>query len=279
MAKLKGLGRGLDALLAGSNDTGAVGEALLNLKTSFLQPGKYQPRTSMDKASLAELAESIKARGVMQPVLVRKVSDSSYEIIAGERRWRAAQMAGLVEVPALIREVADEAALAMSLIENIQREDLNPLEEALGVQRLIKEFSLTHQAAARAIGSSRSAISNLLRLLNLPVAVQKLMMQGKLDMGHGRALLALPTAKQSEIANVVAQKQLSVRETEKLVYRIEHLPVKKHLKRNRDLIRLQEEVSEKLGAQVTIKPGKKNSGNVVIRYSNLDQLDEILARL
>lgn len=279
MAKLKGLGRGLDALLAGSNDTGAVGEALLNLKTSFLQPGKYQPRTSMDKASLAELAESIKARGVMQPVLVRKVSDSSYEIIAGERRWRAARMAGLVEVPALIREVADEAALAMSLIENIQREDLNPLEEALGVQRLIKEFSLTHQAAARAIGSSRSAISNLLRLLNLPVAVQKLMMQGKLDMGHGRALLALPTAKQSEIANVVAQKQLSVRETEKLVYRIEHLPVKKHLKRNRDLIRLQEEVSEKLGAQVTIKPGKKSSGNVVIHYSNLDQLDEILARL
>ncbi len=279
MAKLKGLGRGLDALLAGSSDTGAAGEALQNLKTSFLQPGKYQPRTSMDKASLTELAESIKVRGVMQPVLVRKVSDSSYEIIAGERRWRAAQMAGLVEVPALIREVADEAALAMSLIENIQREDLNPLEEALGVQRLIKEFGLTHQAAARAIGSSRSAVSNSLRLLNLPVAVQKLMMQGRLDMGHGRALLALPAAKQSEIANVVAQKQLSVRETEKLVYRIEHLPAKKHPKRNRDLIRLQEEVSAKLGAQVTIKPGKKNSGNVVIHYSNLDQLDEILARL
>lgn len=279
MAKLKGLGRGLDALLQGGDDAGVAGEALQNLKTSFLQPGKYQPRTSMDKASLAELAESIKARGVMQPVLVRKVSDGSYEIIAGERRWRAAQMAGLVEVPALIREVADEAALAMSLIENIQREDLNPLEEALGVQRLIKEFGLTHQAAARAIGSSRSAISNLLRLLNLPVAVQKLMMQGKLDMGHGRALLALPAAKQSEIANLVAQKQLSVRETEKLVYRIEHLPAKKHLKRNRDLIRLQEEVSAKLGAQVTIKPGKKNSGNVVIHYSNFDQLDEILARL
>lgn len=279
MAKLKGLGRGLDALLAGSGDTAVAGEALQNLKTSFLQPGKYQPRTSMDKASLTELAESIKVRGVMQPVLVRKVSDGSYEIIAGERRWRAAQMAGLVEVPALIREVADEAALAMSLIENIQREDLNPLEEALGVQRLIKEFGLTHQAAARAIGSSRSAVSNSLRLLNLPIAVQKLMMQGKLDMGHGRALLALPAAKQSEIANVVAQKQLSVRETEKLVYRIEHLPAKKYPKRNRDLIRLQEEVSAKLGAQVTIKPGKKNSGNVVIHYSNLDQLDEILARL
>jgi ParB family chromosome partitioning protein len=279
MAKLKGLGRGLDALLGGNGDTSAAGEALLNLRISFLQPGKYQPRTSMDKASLAELAESIKARGVMQPVLVRQVSGGRYEIIAGERRWRAAQMAGLLEVPALIREVADEAALVMSLIENIQREDLNPLEEALGVQRLIKEFGMTHQTAGEAVGSSRSAISNLLRLLNLPSAVQKLMMQGKIDMGHGRALLALPSAKQSEVANLVVQKQLSVRETEILVHRIEHPPTKKHLKRDRDLLRLQEEVSAKLGAQVTIKPGKKNSGNVVIHYSNLEQLDGILCRL
>jgi ParB family chromosome partitioning protein len=279
MAKLKGLGRGLDALLGGNGDTSAAGEALLNLKISFLQPGKYQPRTSMDKASLAELAESIKARGVMQPVLVRQVSGGRYEIIAGERRWRAAQMAGLLEVPALIREVADEAALVMSLIENIQREDLNPLEEALGVQRLIKEFGMTHQTAGEAVGSSRSAISNLLRLLNLPSAVQKLMMQGKIDMGHGRALLALPSAKQSEVANLVVQKQLSVRETEILVHRIEHPSTKKHLKRDRDLLRLQEEVSAKLGAQVTIKPGKKNSGNVVIHYSNLEQLDGILCRL
>lgn len=279
MAKLKGLGRGLDALLGGNGDTSAAGEALLNLKISFLQPGKYQPRTSMDKASLAELAESIKARGVMQPVLVRQVSGGRYEIIAGERRWRAAQMAGLLEVPALIREVADEAALVMSLIENIQREDLNPLEEALGVQRLIKEFGMTHQTAGEAVGSSRSAISNLLRLLNLPSAVQKLMMQGKIDMGHGRALLALPSAKQSEVANLVVQKQLSVRETEILVHRIERPSTKKHLKRDRDLLRLQEEVSAKLGAQVTIKPGKKNSGNVVIHYSNLEQLDGILCRL
>jgi ParB family chromosome partitioning protein len=279
MAKLKGLGRGLDALLGGNGETGVAGEALLNLKTSFLQPGKYQPRTSMDKASLAELAESIKARGVMQPVLVRQVSGGHYEIIAGERRWRAAQMAGLLEVPALVREVADEAALAMSLIENIQREDLNPLEEALGVQRLIKEFGMTHQAAGEAVGRSRSAISNLLRLLNLPAAVQKLMMQGKIDMGHGRALLALPSAKQSEVANLVVHKQLSVRETEILVHRIEHPPTKKHPKRDRDLLRLQEEVSAKLGAQVTIKPGKKNSGNVVIHYSNLEQLDGILCRL
>lgn len=279
MAKLKGLGRGLDALLGGNGDTSAAGEALLNLRISFLQPGKYQPRTSMDKASLAELAESIKARGVMQPVLVRQVSGGRYEIIAGERRWRAAQMAGLLEVPALIREVADEAALVMSLIENIQREDLNPLEEALGVQRLIKEFGMTHQTAGEAVGSSRSAISNLLRLLNLPSAVQKLMMQGKIDMGHGRALLALPSAKQSEVANLVVQKQLSVRETEILVHRIERPSTKKHLKRDRDLFRLQEEVSAKLGAQVTIKPGKKNSGNVVIHYSNLEQLDGILCRL
>lgn len=279
MAKLKGLGRGLDALLGSGGDIGAAGEALLNLKTSFLQPGKYQPRTSMDKASLAELAESIKARGVMQPVLVRQVSGGRYEIIAGERRWRAAQMAGLLEVPALIREVADEAALAMSLIENIQREDLNPLEEALGVQRLIKEFGMTHQAAGEAVGSSRSAISNLLRLLNLPTAVQKLMMQGKIDMGHGRALLALPSAKQSEVANLVAHKQLSVRETEILVHRIEYPPTKKYPKRDHDLLRLQEEVSARLGTQVTIKPGKKNSGNVVIHYSNLEQLDGILCRL
>ncbi|MFB3081697.1 MAG: ParB/RepB/Spo0J family partition protein [Nitrosomonadaceae bacterium] len=279
MAKLKGLGRGLDALLAGSDETGAAGEVLRNLKTSFLQPGKYQPRTSMDKASLAELAESIKARGVMQPVLVRQVSDGRYEIIAGERRWLAAQMAGLLEVPALIREVSDEAAVAMSLIENIQREDLNPLEEALGVQRLIKEFGMTHQAAGQAVGSSRSAITNLLRLLNLPAAVQKLMMQGKIDMGHGRALLALPSPKQIETANLVVHKQLSVRETEMLVHRIEHPPAKKYPKHDRDMLRLQEEVSAKLGTQVTIKPGKKTSGNVVIHYSNLEQLDEILSRL
>jgi ParB family chromosome partitioning protein len=188
-------------------------------------------------------------------------------------------MAGLLEVPALIREVADEAALAMSLIENIQREDLNPLEIALGIQRLIKEFGMTHQVAGQAVGSSRSTISNLLRLLNLPVAVQELIMQGKLDMGHGRALLALPSAKQIEIANLVAHKQLSVRETEILVYRIERPSTKKHSKHDRDLLRLQEEISDKLGTQTIIKPGKKNSGNVVIHYSNLEQLDEILSRL
>ena len=279
MAKLKGLGRGLDALLSGSNDNNAAGESLQNLKTALLQPGKYQPRTHMDKESLAELADSIKVRGVMQPVLVRLVSAGRYEIIAGERRWRAAQMAGLEEIPALIRDVPDEAALAMSLIENIQRENLNPLEEALGIQRLINEFGMTHQAASQALGSSRSAVSNLLRLLNLSAPVQELMMQGKIDMGHGRALLTLSAAKQVEAAYHVVHKQLSVRETEKLVCRIEHSETKQPPKYDRDLLRLQESVSAKLGAQVTIKPGKKGAGSVVIRYSSLEQLDGILEKL
>jgi ParB family chromosome partitioning protein len=278
MAKQKGLGRGLDALFDGDSNPNATGGALQNLKTSVLQPGKYQPRTSMDKEPLAELAESIKTRGVMQPILVRQISGGNYEIIAGERRWRAAQMAGLQEVPALIREVDDDAALAMSLIENIQREDLNPLEEALGIQRLIKEFGMTHQAAGEALGISRSAISNLLRLLSLPASVQKLMMQGRLDMGHARALLALSSAKQIEAANLVANKKFSVRETEVLVGRMTSTLSSKKFP-DQDVLRLQEEVSAQLGAQVTIKPGKKNTGNVLIHYSDLEQLDGILIKL
>lgn len=278
MAKQKGLGRGLDALFDGDSNLNTIGGALQNLKISVLQPGKYQPRTSMDKEPLAELAESIKTRGVMQPILVRQISGGNYEIIAGERRWRAAQMAGLQEVPALIREVDDDAALAMSLIENIQREDLNPLEEALGIQRLIKEFGMTHQAAGEALGSSRSAISNLLRLLSLPASVQKLMMQGRLDMGHARALLALSSAKQIEAANLVANKKLSVRETEVLVGRMTSTLSSKKFP-DQDVLRLQEEVSAQLGAQVTIKPGKKNTGNVLIHYSDLEQLDGILIKL
>jgi ParB family transcriptional regulator, chromosome partitioning protein len=277
--KSKGLGRGLDALLA-ANENVRTSETLQNLKISQLQPGKYQPRTRMDKDSLAELAESIKTQGIMQPVLVRPVSAGRYEIIAGERRWRAAQLAALSELPALVREVPDEAVLAMSLIENIQREDLNPLEEALGIQRLIKEFGMTHEAASQALGSSRSAVSNLLRLLNLPLPVQELLMQGKIDMGHGRALLSLSPAKQIETANLVAHKQLSVRETERLVHRLEH-PVpkpKRNPKNDRDLLRLQEDVSAKLGAQVTIKPGKRGAGTVVIHYGSLEQLDGILSR-
>ncbi|SFO28324.1 ParB/RepB/Spo0J family partition protein [Nitrosospira briensis] len=276
--KLKGLGRGLDALLAGDSDSAKIAESLQNLKIAMLQPGKYQPRTHMDKESLAELAESIKAQGVMQPVLVRPISSGCYEIIAGERRWRAAQLAGLSEVPALIREVPDEAALAMSLIENIQRENLNPLEEAMGIQRLIKEFGMTHQAASQALGSSRSSVSNLLRLLNLADPVQELLMQGKIDMGHSRALLSLSPAKQIEIANLVVHKQLSVRETERLVHRLEHPVAKPHPKRDRDLLRLQEDVSAKLGAQVAINPGKNGKGTIVIHYGSLEQLDGILSR-
>ncbi len=278
MTKQKGLGRGLDALFDSDSNPNAIGGVLQNLKTSVLQPGKYQPRTSMDKEPLAELAESIKTRGVMQPILVRQISGGNYEIIAGERRWRAAQVAGLQEVPALIREVDDDAALAMSLIENIQREDLNPLEEALGIQRLIKEFDMTHEAAGKALGSSRSSISNLLRLLSLPALVQKLMMQGRLDMGHARALLALSSTKQIEAANLVANKKLSVRETEVLVGRMSSTLSSKKFP-DQDVLRLQEEVSAQLGAQVTIKPGKKNTGNVLIHYSDLEQLDGILIKL
>lgn len=279
MTKQKGLGRGLDALLAGSG-TDATGEdALQNLAISQLQPGKYQPRTNMDQAALAELAESIKAQGIMQPILVRPVTDDLFEIIAGERRWRAAQLAGLAEVPVLIRKVPDESALAMSLIENIQRENLNPLEQALGIQRLINEFGMTHQTAGEALGNSRSTISNLLRLLNLSTPVQELMMQGKIDMGHGRALLPLNAAQQIKIANVIVHKQLSVRETEKLVNHLEHPVAKKITKPDRDLLRLQEDVSERLGAQVAIKPKKNGQGNIVIHYTSLDQLDDILRKL
>lgn len=278
MIKQKGLGRGLDALLSGSADVAQMEESLQSIETSKLQPGKYQPRTNMDPVALTELAESIKAQGIMQPILVRPVDEGRYEIIAGERRWRAAQLAGLNEVPALIRKVADESALAMSLIENIQRENLNPLEEAMGIQRLINEFGMTHQTAGEALGNSRSTISNLLRLLNLSAPVQELMMQGKIDMGHGRALLSLIPTQQIKLANVIAQKQLSVRETERLVNQIEHPVPKKVQKPDRDLLRLQEDVSERLGAQVAIKPQKNGQGNIVIHYTSLDQLDDILSK-
>ncbi|MBS0422946.1 MAG: ParB/RepB/Spo0J family partition protein [Proteobacteria bacterium] len=278
MTKPRGLGRGLDALLAGSGMDETGGDSLQNLAITQLQPGKYQPRTNMDQTALAELAESIKAQGIMQPILARPLNADSFEIIAGERRWRAAQLAGLAEVPVLIRKVPDESALAMSLIENIQRENLNPLEEAMGIQRLINEFGMTHQTAGEALGNSRSTISNLLRLLNLSAPVQELMMQGKIDMGHGRALLPLVPAQQMKIANVIVQKQLSVRETEKLVNQIEHPLPKKVKKNDRDLLRLQEDVSERLGAQVAIKPKKNGQGNIVIYYTSLDQLDDILSK-
>ncbi len=277
----KGLGRGLDALLSGSKNE--KDDVLRDLNVLLLKPGKYQPRSYMDEISLKELASSIKAQGVMQPILVRQLDDDSYEIIAGERRWRAAQLAGLTHVPALVRSVKDNVALAMALIENIQRENLNPLEEALGIQRLIDEFEMTHQTAADAVGRSRSAASNLLRLLKLSQPVQNLLMTNKLDMGHARALLSVESAQQIMLANKIVLESLSVRETEKLVQKQTSEPEKekraKSEKISRDTQRLQEEVSAQLGASVEIKPGSKGGGKIVIEYTNHDQLEEILVRL
>ena len=281
MAKPKGLGRGLDALLGDTtNHASSQPDSLRELDVNQLQPGKYQPRAHMDQASLAALADSIKAQGIMQPILVRKLEHNGYEIIAGERRWRAAQIAGLKQVPVVIREVADEAALAMALIENIQREDLNPIEEALGIQRLINEFAMTHESAAEAVGRSRSAVSNLLRLLNLPKTVQDMVLHGTLDMGHARALLPLATAQQLEAAHDITQKNLSVREAEKLVARLlKPEAIKKPVSSDRDTLRLQEDLAEKLGAKVTIKHDKKGAGQLVITYADLGQLEGIILRI
>jgi ParB family chromosome partitioning protein len=279
--KLKGLGRGLDALLAGNETQGR--EQQRALPVGDLQPGKYQPRTRMDSASLEELAASIRAQGLMQPILVRPVGapgEERYEIIAGERRWRAAQMAGLNEVPTLIREIPDESALAMALIENIQREDLNPLEEAQGLQRLIDEFSMTHQQAADAIGRSRPAASNLLRLLQLVAPVQELLMGGQIDMGHARALLPLSGALQIQLAQRVSQQGLSVRETERLAQHALKPPKDvEAVKPDRDVLRLQEELSDSLGAQVEIRTNKKGAGKIQIEFGDLEQLEGILQRI
>jgi ParB family chromosome partitioning protein len=274
--KFKGLGRGLDALM-GDN---SAAESLQTLPIDALQPGKYQPRTHMDEAALDELAASIRAQGLMQPVLVRPLGNDRYEIIAGERRWRASQRAGLAEIQALVREIPDEAALAMALIENIQRENLNPLEEAIGIQRLIDEFDMTHEAAADAVGKSRTTVTNLLRLLNLTEPVRDMLMEGQLDMGHARALLPLETLQQLEAAKTVALKDLSVRETEALVKKLQlGAPEKVAQMIDPDVRRLQEEVSERLGAQVFIRPGRKGKGKLTIEYSSLDQLDSLLGML
>lgn len=278
MSKLKGLGRGLDALLG--TDEGERKDTLGTLPVSAIRPGKYQPRTKMDPAALNELAASIRAKGLMQPVLVRPLERDSFELIAGERRWRAAQMAGLTEIPALVREVPDETALAMSLIENIQREDLNPMEEAAGVQRLVDEFSMTHDQAADAIGRSRSATTNLLRLLKLAKPVQQMLLQGALEMGHARALLVLDGARQIEAANRVGARGLSVRETEALVRRLAQSPTPRSKRgRDRDLARLEEDVSERLGTTVEIRAGRKGKGKIVLHFSGLDHLDQLLKKL
>jgi ParB family chromosome partitioning protein len=282
MIRPKGLGRGLDALLAGVDEPAASGESLRMIAVERVRPGKYQPRTRMDEASLKELADSIREQGVMQPILVRPVDGARFEIIAGERRWRAASQAGLSEIPALVRAVPDNAALALALIENIQREDLNPLEEAQGLSRLIDDFGLTHDAAAKAVGRSRSAVSNLLRLIALPKSVQEYLLAGKLEMGHARALLALAPAQQASAASRVVDQQLSVRETERLVHGLLN-PAKRSARRSKpgydaDTARLENEIAETLGAVVHIEPGRKGAGRIVIRYSTLEQLDGLVAR-
>jgi ParB family chromosome partitioning protein len=280
MTRPKGLGRGLDALLGGNSAKGREPEELLQVPAGALRPGKYQPRTRMDEASLAELAESIRARGVIQPIVVRPAGPGTYEILAGERRWRAAQIAGLERVPTIVREVPDEAALGIGLIENIQREDLNPLEEANGLKRLIDEFHLTHEQVASAIGRSRAGVTNLLRLLELAPAVQELLQDGKLDMGHARALLALPKPRQVELGSQIVARALSVREAEKLVRLALAAPPARrpHATADADTRRLQEELSEALGATVQLKERGRGKGSVVIDYSSLDQLQGLLAR-
>lgn len=284
MAKPRGLGRGLDALLGGdSTPAPAAAERPGTLSVAALQPGKYQPRTNMHDEAIAELADSIRAQGVIQPILVRPIGPDRYEIIAGERRWRAAQKAGLSDVPVVIRDVRDDAALAMALIENIQREDLNAIEEAAGIQRLIDEFGMTHQAAAEAVGRSRSAVSNLLRLLQLPAALRRMLADGRLEMGHARALLGLPTHEQLAAADQIAEKQLSVREAETLAANL--AAGKNRTTRraapapDRDIQRLEEELADALGTAVHIRAGRRGRGKLVIDYGSLDQLDGLLTKL
>ena len=310
--KPKGLGRGLEALL-GPRASEMAGPDTINsshnpaasslvspglpasLRLVDMVPGQYQPRTRMDEGALYELAESIKAQGIMQPILVRRLvsgpNDGKYEIIAGERRFRAAKIAGLDSVPVLVRDVPDEAAAAMSLIENIQREDLNPLEEAQGLQRLVKEFGLTHELAAQAVGRSRSAASNLLRLLNLADPVQTMLMAGDLDMGHARALLALDKASQITAANQIAAKKMSVRETESLVKKLSAefslKPQKASKEKSRDTRRIEEELADLLMADVEVRVKKRvkrngrieDTGEIAVRFSSLEELNGLIERL
>jgi len=297
MTPKKRLGRGLDALLSkpaarpaapSSDDAPAGGDTLRQLPVELLQRGQYQPRVDMRQDSLDDLAASIKAQGVVQPIVARPISskgsEQRYEIVAGERRWRAAQLAGLAEIPAVIREIPDEAAIAMALIENIQRENLNPLEEARALDRLIREFGLTHAEAAQAVGRSRASVSNLLRLQDLSDKVKPLLEDRQLEMGHARALLSISSATQQlDLARQVVRKGLSVRETERLVKRAlegaKPKPPKKAATKDADIRRLEIEVSEKLGAKVSLDHTAKGTGKIVISYNNLDELDGILKHI
>ncbi len=285
--KKGGLGRGLDALLGAATRSETAPEPpaveiLRQVPVEWIERGRYQPRQDLREDTLQELAESIRAQGVVQPVLVRPLGGDRYELIAGERRWRAAQLAGLREVPAVIRDLPDRAAIAVALIENIQREDLNPLEEAAALHRLIVEFELTHQQAAEAVGRSRAAVSNLLRLLDLTEDVQGLVRERKLDMGHARALLPLSPALQREAAHQVLLRGLSARETEQLVRRLQQdepaeLSPAKSL--DPDIRLLQDDLSQRLGARVRLRHGASGKGSVVIHYNTLDELDGILSRV
>lgn len=279
MVKPKGLGRGLDALLSGDTETIGQSDALRTLPVGQLQPGKYQPRSYMNEEALQTLADSIAAQGIMQPILVREIAADKFEIIAGERRWRASQKAGLTEVPVLVREIADEAALAMALIENIQREDLNPLEEAMGIKRLIDEFDMTHEKAAGAVGRSRVAVSNLLRLLTLTPMVQDMLLDNQIDMGHARALVGSEPAQQILLANKVVQDGLSVREVERLIQSEPASGKKAKPAVHPDVASLQNQLSEQLGADVAISSKASGAGVLKLSFSNLDQLDDWIAKL
>jgi|TARA_Y100000588_G_scaffold49245_1_gene46369 ParB family chromosome partitioning protein len=282
MSRKARLGKGLDALLGGVEKTAAQNDGeLRRLPVESIRPGRYQPRTRMDEAALSELAASIKAQGVVQPIVVRETVAGDYELIAGERRWRAAKMAGLDQLPAVVRRVPDEIALAVGLIENIQRENLNPLEEASGLRRLLDEFGLTHQQVAESIGRSRAAVSNLLRLLNLDPPVRSHLEAGQIEAGHARAILALPREQQLSAAETVIQQRLSVRQTEQLVRRYlsgERKKKRSRVRQDADLLRLEEELSERLAAKVNIEHSGRR-GRVVIEYNSLDELDGILERL
>ena len=296
MADRKKLGKGLSALLSSGSasnmsnllgeravDKGSVlgeEERLKNIPIDLIQRGKYQPRVEMNEAALEDLAASIKAQGVMQPIVIRSIAAQKYEIIAGERRWRASQIAGLSSIPAVVRQVSDEAAIAMSLIENIQRENLNPIEEAMALKRLQDEFELTQQEVASAVGKSRATVTNLMRLIGLHIDVQKMLQVGKLEMGHARALLTLSETKQVEFAKLVANKGLSVRQTESLVRNVNtgsELDRKKSIDPN--IKKLEEDLGEKLGAKVIIQHTEKGKGRLVINYNSLDELDGILVHL
>lgn len=279
--KRRGLGRGLDALLGGL-DQNPPGEAahesdLRNVPVDLIRPGKYQPRKDIHAETLEDLANSIRAQGVIQPIVIRETGDGEFEIIAGERRWRAAQLAELHEIPAVVRQVPDEAAIAMALIENIQRENLNSMEEAFALHRLIEEFEMTHQQAAEAVGRSRTAVTNLLRLLTLEDEVKQLAQDGKLEMGHARALLSLSGKQQIQVAKDVVAKQLSVRETESLVRRLGQPRAAKAEKSiNPDIRKFQQDLSERIGAKVAIQHQEKGHGKLVVHYNNLDELEGIL---